>query len=40
MQGKQRVKLLIEFLGRVSEAELSVHDVQSDRVPQQRFALG
>ena len=40
MQGKQRVRLLIDFLGRVSEAELSVYDVQSERVPQQRFALG
>ena len=39
-QGKQRVRLLIDFLGRVSEAELSVYDVQSDRVPQQRLALG
>jgi len=38
--GKQRVRLLIEFLGRVSEAEVSVHDVQSGRVPQQSFALG
>jgi transcription antitermination factor NusG len=40
LAGKQRVRLLIEFLGRVSEAELSVHDVQSGRVPQQSFALG
>ena len=39
-QGKDRVRLLIDFLGRVSEAELSVYDVQSDRVPQQRLALG
>jgi transcriptional antiterminator RfaH len=39
LEGKQRVRLLIEFLGRVSEAELSVHDVQSGRVPQQSFAL-
>jgi hypothetical protein len=38
--GKQRVRVLIEFLGRVSEAEVSAHDVQSGRVPQQSFALG
>ncbi len=37
--GKQRVQVLIEFLGRVSEAEVSVHDVQSGRVPQQSLAL-
>ena len=40
LQGKQRVRLLIEFLGRVSEAELSLHDVQSGRLPQRNFALG
>ena len=38
--GKQRVRVLIEFLGRVSEAEVSAHDVQSGRVPQQSFVLG
>lgn len=40
LEGKQRVRLLVEFLGRVSEAELSLHDVQSGRIPQQSFALG
>ncbi len=38
--GKQRVRVLIEFLGRVSEAEVPAHEVQSGRVPQQSFALG
>lgn len=40
LEGKQRVRVLIEFLGRASEAELSIYGVQSGRAPQQSFALG
>ncbi len=38
--GAQRVRVLLEFLGRVSEVEIPAHKVKTGRDPQGAFALG